>query len=194
MHPNVRGYWVRPLASHVWSEGNSTTAEAWAPSLLAEMGSSDLGAFSVAFTSQGEVLNPSISEYPSWWPVFHRAEASFMGLIKGLTYRQHKTTLSYLGSARWPTMNCKCIKDTICQIITHKPAFLDRKLYFITISLFIIPAGYGAMMNKGKCGRQKYILKARVEHLVHNPRIFWGFKTKINPQQKSTPCISVDFV
>lgn len=28
--------------------------------------------------------------------------------------------------------------------------FLDRKLYFITISLFIIPAGCGAMMNKGK--------------------------------------------
>lgn len=47
-------------------------------------------------------------------------------------------------------MYCKCIKDTICQITTHKPAFLDRKLYFITISLFIIPAGYGAMMNKGK--------------------------------------------
>lgn len=40
---------------------------------------------------------------------------------------------------------------------THKPAFLDSKLYFITISLFIIPAGYGAKMNKGKGSKGKNV-------------------------------------
>lgn len=98
MHHRVRGFWVRPLASDVWSEGNSITAEAGAPFLLAEMGFSDLGSYSVAFAPPSEVLNQGFGEYPPGWPLFHRAEASFMELIKDLTCRQHTTTLSSVPS------------------------------------------------------------------------------------------------
>lgn len=98
MHCNLRGYFARLLMlnSHIatWSaEGNSITAGGVSLSLSAKRRFVNLDVVSVPSTPQCEVLNPRFSEYPPWWPVFHRAEAAFIGLTRELACRLHAARL-----------------------------------------------------------------------------------------------------
>lgn len=136
MHRNLRrcleAGGVKPACSYLVNRGRLHNCGGRVSLAHSAMrGFVNLDVVSVPSTPQSEVLNPRFSEYPPRWPVFHRAEAAFMGLTRKLTCRLHTARLLFILSGlstidqatrtlcctvwQGTIMSSQCVEDNDCE-------------------------------------------------------------------------------